>query len=254
MREQSMESQRGRTREAILTAASELIAEGGAGAMTTRAVALRAGVQAPVIYRLFEDKQGLVRAVAAHVLATYARSKDVADDDADPISALRVAWQAHIDFGLANGGLYLLMNEPTQASDGAEIDLPAEFPDVLALRVLAIASAGLLAISEERAVGLIRAAGDGAIRALLASTADADHASALSDDMLHAVLARIVANESSVTARPVDALLIQLRAVADDLPGLSPAEQALLREWAARSLNRETTSTRHATSSSDARP
>ena len=80
------DTQRHRIRETILTAASELIAEGGAAAMTTRAVAMRAGVQAPTIYRLFEDKQGLVRAVAAHVLETYARSKDVADDDDDPLS------------------------------------------------------------------------------------------------------------------------------------------------------------------------
>ncbi|MDT3345000.1 TetR/AcrR family transcriptional regulator [Microbacterium aquilitoris] len=228
------DTQRHRLRETILLAASELIAEGGAAAMTTRAVAVRAGVQAPTIYRLFEDKQGLVRAVAAYVLETYARSKDVADDDADPVVALRTAWRAHIDFGLANPGLYLLMNDATRANRGAEASPPSDIPDVLTVRVRAVAAAGVLLVTEERAVDLIRAAGDGVIRSLLTSPADAERMSTLSDDMLNAILGRIVEGRGETSSRPVDALLIQLRAVADELTDLSAAERALLREWVSR--------------------
>ncbi len=240
------ETQRHRVRETILAAASELIAEGGAAAMTTRAVAVRAGVQAPTIYRLFEDKQGLVRAVAAHVLETYARSKDVADDDADPVVALRAAWRAHIDFGLANSGLYLLMNDGTR---GTEHHAPSGIPDVLTTRVRAIASAGILTVPEERAVDLIRAAGDGVIRALLAAQADAEHASVLSDDMINGVLAQIVHSRGETPSRPVDTLLIQLRAVTDELTDLSTAERALLREWVGRSIDRRGSTARSAASS-----
>lgn len=243
------DTQRHRLRETILLAASELIAEGGAAAMTTRAVAVRAGVQAPTIYRLFEDKQGLVRAVAAYVLETYARSKDVADDDDDPVVALGAAWRAHIDFGLANSGLYLLMNDGTHATRQAEHDTPSGVPDVLTTRVRAIASAGILMVPEERAVDLIRAAGDGVIRALLAARADAERMSVLSEDMLNSVLAQIVHSRGETPSRPVDALLIQLRAVTDELTGLSTAEQALLREWVGRSIDRRASSAGSAASS-----
>ncbi|NED93539.1 helix-turn-helix transcriptional regulator, partial [Streptomyces sp. SID11233] len=43
-------------RERIVAAATELLEESGREAVTTRAVAARAGVQAPAIYRLFGDK------------------------------------------------------------------------------------------------------------------------------------------------------------------------------------------------------
>ena len=43
--------------------------------MTTRGVAEAAGVQAPAIYRFFGDKDGLLEAVAEHVMATYVSAK-----------------------------------------------------------------------------------------------------------------------------------------------------------------------------------
>ena len=54
--------------------AARLLREQGAAAVTTRAVAMAAGVQAPTIYRLFGDKDGLLDAVAEYVLAAQARS------------------------------------------------------------------------------------------------------------------------------------------------------------------------------------
>ena len=53
-------------RDRILAEAVDLLARGGREALTTRAVAAAAGVQAPTISRLFGDKQGLVDAVAEH--------------------------------------------------------------------------------------------------------------------------------------------------------------------------------------------
>jgi AcrR family transcriptional regulator len=51
--------------------------------VTTRSVALAAGVQPPTIYRLFGDKDGLLDAVAEHGFAHYAANKR----PADPITA-----------------------------------------------------------------------------------------------------------------------------------------------------------------------
>ena len=65
----------GTTRERIVEAAAQLLATGGREAVSTRAVSAAAGVQAPTIYRLFGDKQGLLDAVASRGFADYLRTK-----------------------------------------------------------------------------------------------------------------------------------------------------------------------------------
>jgi AcrR family transcriptional regulator len=102
---------RDEVRLGIVTAASRLLREEGANAVTTRAVAQAAGVQAPTIYRLFGDKNGLIDAVAEHVMATYvaAKSAVVQAAEGDPVADLRFGWRVHIEFGLANPELYALI-------------------------------------------------------------------------------------------------------------------------------------------------
>src|SRR5580704_19002101 len=89
------------TRENLVEVAARLLREQGAAAVTTRAVAEAAGVQAPTIYRLFGDKDGLLDAVAEYVLAVYVADKAVAADSGDPVADLRAGWDVHIGFGLA---------------------------------------------------------------------------------------------------------------------------------------------------------
>ena len=60
------------TRANLVEVAAQLLREQGPTGVTTRAVAQAAGVQAPTIYRLFGDKDGLLDAVAEHVFATGA--------------------------------------------------------------------------------------------------------------------------------------------------------------------------------------
>ena len=96
-------------RERILQAAARLLAEGGREAVSTRAVSRAAGVQAPTIYRQFGDMQGLLDAVASHGYATYLASKRERATHHDPVEDLRRGWNLHIDFGLANPALYILM-------------------------------------------------------------------------------------------------------------------------------------------------
>ncbi len=59
------------TRGKIVSAAIRLLNHGGRDAVTTRAVAEAAGVQAPTIYRLFGDKGRLLDAVAEYGFAAY---------------------------------------------------------------------------------------------------------------------------------------------------------------------------------------
>jgi AcrR family transcriptional regulator len=107
------------TRENLVEVAARLLSEQGAAAVTTRAVALAAGVQAPAIYRLFGDKDGLLDAVAEHVLAGYVAGKALAADTDDPIADLRAAWDTHVGFGLANRALLRLPADPGRGGRSA---------------------------------------------------------------------------------------------------------------------------------------
>jgi len=90
------------TRERIIEAAAKLVAEGGIEAASTRAVTAAAGVQAPTLYRLFGDKQGLLDAVAAHGFDTYLVSKQAQLKTDDPIADVGAGFDLHVEFGLAN--------------------------------------------------------------------------------------------------------------------------------------------------------
>ncbi|MFC7739831.1 TetR/AcrR family transcriptional regulator [Nocardiopsis composta] len=96
-------------RRRILEAAAGLLAEGGPEAASTRAVAAAAGVQAPTLYRLFGDKQGLLEALAAHGFERYLADKQELGATDDPVADLRRGWDLHVDFGLARPALYVLM-------------------------------------------------------------------------------------------------------------------------------------------------
>ena len=69
----------------IVRAAAELLAHGGRGAVTTRAVASRVGVSPPVIYRLFGEKGGLLSAVAEHGYARFIAAKSPLQPTDDPV-------------------------------------------------------------------------------------------------------------------------------------------------------------------------
>src|ERR1700733_13441578 len=109
-------SARSDTRSKIVDVAARLLREQGPAAVTTRGVAEAAGVQAPTIYRLFGDKDGLLDAVAEHALAAYVADKAVAADSGDPIEVLRGAWHTHIGFGLANAALFAFIADPSRGS------------------------------------------------------------------------------------------------------------------------------------------
>src|ERR1700704_3156555 len=96
-------------RARIVAAAARLLSEGGREAVSTRAVSAAAGVQAPAIYRLFGDKQGLLDAVATHGFTTYLNDKANLKPTADPVADLRAGWDIPVGFGLANPALYSLM-------------------------------------------------------------------------------------------------------------------------------------------------
>lgn len=234
------------TRSRIVEVAARLLGEQGPTAVTTRAVAEAAGVQAPTIYRLFGDKDGLLDAVAELVMATFAGAKAAAhavatDADrpqgaVDPLEDLRASWQTQIDFGVANPSVFRLLSDPVRVAHSAAAQVGRR---VLEARVHRVAETGRLRVTERRAVDLIEAAGLGTIQLLLATPADRRD-DAFAGGMYDTVLGQILADPPERASDGTTPAVVALRAAASGLTGLtvlSPAERALLAEWLDRVLD-----------------
>jgi len=232
MRRQDPAAPRERTRAQLVEVAAELLATQGADAVTTRSVALAAGVQAPAIYRIFRDKGGLLDAVIEHGFAAYLARKPPADAEADPVEGLRAGWELHVGFGLANPELFRLMHTALRTPDGRAAASAGE--GVLQARVRRVAEAGRLRVTERRAVELIRAAGTGVVFTLIDQPAD-ERDEGLADTAWASVCAGILTGaEASASAAaspgPV-AAAVTLRAALPGVTALTAAERALLGDW-----------------------
>ncbi|WP_017596174.1 TetR/AcrR family transcriptional regulator [Nocardiopsis potens] len=219
-------------RRRILEAAAGLLAEGGAEAASTRAVAAAAGVQAPTLYRLFGDKQGLLDALAAYGFERYLADKQELGATDDPVADLRRGWDLHVDFGLARPALYVLMyGTPRPGRRPAAAD---DAYAMLCSLLERVARAGRLRLPVPAAARMVQAANTGAVLTLIAS---AEQDEELSPRTREAVLAAITApsgGESGRAASPpgLAEAAVTLDAVLDGgTAPLTPPETALLREW-----------------------
>jgi AcrR family transcriptional regulator len=219
------------SRDRIVEVASKILARDGREALTTRAVAAAANVQAPTIYRLFGDKRGLLDAVVAHGIAAYLQAKAKHPPIEDPIEDLRIGIDQHVEFGLANPAVYALMADPslqlTAGRDGIKY---------LEQRIHRIALAGRLRVSEVRAVELVHAAGLGTVLALLDRPA-AERDLTLAADARDAVIAAITTAPAAKTNK-ISTVAIALRAGLAEVTELTPRERDLLDEWLARIAKR----------------
>lgn len=225
-------------RSKIVEVATRLLREQGPSAVTTRGVADEAGVQAPTIYRLFGDKDGLLDAVAEHVLATYVSAKAeiveaASAENVDPLDDLRAGWEMQIDFGVANPSLFELLSDPDRAlrSPAAQSG-----KHLLESRVHRIAVAGRLRVREQHAVDLIHAAGTGTVLTILATPPEQRDPS-LAEDMYEAVLRQILTGAPGPTENGAMATTVAFRAIAPRLGMLSEAERQLLAEWLNRAID-----------------
>lgn len=237
--EDGSSTSRAAVRGRLVDVAARLLREDGPAAVTTRAVAAAAGVQAPTIYRLFGDKDGLLDAVAEHAASAFVAAKAraaqaAADDGADPLEDLRAAFFAQVEFGVANPAVFRLLGDPARVLRSRAAQAGR---GVLQARVHRLALAGLLRVAESRCVDLVQSAGTGVIQTLLAAPPehrDAGLAAAMWDAVLAAAL---VAPRPAAAAAADDAsaaVLVAFRAMAPDLPHLTGAERALLSQWLER--------------------
>lgn len=214
-------------RARILVAARRLLAQGGQEAISTRAVSAAAGVQPPTIYRFFGDKDSLLDAVAAQGFQDYLASKTALPPAADPVDELRRGWDQHVELGLADPALYLLMyHRPRALASPASA---AAF-EMLAARIRRTARAGRLRVPESLAAALVHAAGSGTTLSLIATPED-DRDPALSVTAREAVIAAITTDEPLGPAPAPIAAAVALRAALPALDALTGNEKALMGDW-----------------------
>lgn len=216
-------------RARIVVAALELLAAGGVDAVSTRAVSTAAGVQAPTLYRLFGDKQGLLDAAASEGFRSYVAGKTRREPTDDPVQDLRDGWDAHVELGLANPALFVLMYDRTRAG-GSVSPAASAAADILARHVARIAEAGRLRVPQDRAVALIEAGGRGTTLTLIDTPADRRDP-LLSATAREAVIAAITTDTAAVARPGPVPAAVALAAALPDLDTVTAGERALLGEW-----------------------
>lgn len=221
-------------RQRIVDAAATLLEKEGREALTTRSVCAAAGIQAPTLYRLFTDMNGLLDEVADAGLNRYLAEKQELEPTDDPVADLRRGWANHIEFGVQNPAYYLLMYGRPQAgtrSRAAERGLEG-----LVVLVERISVAGLLAVNVETAVEMVHSAGVGLTLNLIQQPAerrDPSLVGRLGDAVVGALTGTGSGDRPSVVQRATGLL-----AVLDQAPGLySPGERALLDELLRRAAD-----------------
>ncbi|WP_328931344.1 MULTISPECIES: TetR/AcrR family transcriptional regulator [unclassified Streptomyces] len=219
------------TRSLIIEAAAELIAQSPSGDVSTRAVCEAAGVQQPVLYRLFGDKDGLLAATVDHVWDQYLETKRAAEKSADPLQDLLAGWDSHVAFALAHPNAYKLMFAPALRS------MPEAAQE--ALRILRavlerLAAQGRMRIAPEIAARMIMTATTGVALGLIMRPAlypDTGLSTQVRDAMVQAILL-----DPAADAAPGDARAAAATTLLSSLDDLTPqpftsAESALLGQW-----------------------
>ncbi|MFI0516118.1 TetR/AcrR family transcriptional regulator [Streptomyces sp. WSLK1-5] len=223
-------------REKILEAATELLAGASAAEVSTRAVCEKAGVGAPMLYRLFGDKAGLLAAVVDRGFEQYLASKRAARPSADPVEDLRSGWDNHMRFALEHPSHYRLMYSPELTVPPAAVQ---EAHDLLRAILERCAAAGRLTVPPALATQMVMSANVGAALSMLTRPeqyADTRFSQRLRDAVLDSVTRPADADAEADAGRedaavPVAAATLAARLRADLPPALTTAESALLQQW-----------------------
>jgi AcrR family transcriptional regulator len=221
------------TRDRVLRAAADLLTRGGRDAVSTRAVSAAAGVQAPTLYRLFGDKDGLLDAVAAHGFEQYLAGKHGLGETGDPVDDLRRGWDLHVQFGLTHPAFYVLMYG--DAPSGGASPAAREAAGVLHRMVSRVAAAGRLRMSVERAAQLVHSSSMGLVLSLIATPPperDMELLTIARENVLHSITVDGTTGDAPAVIG-VAGRAAALRAALREEPtgALTGAEQGLLGEW-----------------------
>lgn len=113
----------GDLRAALLTAARNLLDEGGVPAVSLREVARRAGVTPAACYRHFADKEALLTALAVQGFEEFAHAlKGASEGASEPFAEMGIAYVA---FAVQRPGMFRLMFGPAVADRSRSPELMA---------------------------------------------------------------------------------------------------------------------------------
>jgi AcrR family transcriptional regulator len=194
--------------------------------VTTRALTSALHIQAPTIYRIFGDKQGLLDQVALHGFSEHLATWTGWTPGADPIDSLRQGWDMHIDWGLLHPQVYsIAYGEPRLGTSSPAADA---IDAILRTQIEVAAKDGLLVIPVPDAVNMIRATGVGVVFTLLAMPEDSRDMT-LSTQAREATLTAILADPQKREDR--DGAAMQLKHQLEASTALTANERALFGDW-----------------------
>lgn len=215
-------------RARIVKAAVELLASGGRGAVTTRAVAGRVGISPPTIFRLFGEKEGLLSAVAEYGHDRFHAAKTPLEPTDDPVNDLRFAWSRAVEFGQNEPELFLLIyGEPRSDAMTAAARRGQER---MYARIRRVAAVGRLGVDESLAANVLQATARGAVLQWLDQPAG-QRDPALITTIREAAISAITTETASLREPGLAGAARALKANLPDQTTLSPAEQHLLTDW-----------------------
>lgn len=208
----------------VLASAVRIVAEQGAEAATTRAIATAAGTQTPTISRLFGDKQGLMDAVAEQTLHDFVATKGRGGPGPDPVEDLKRGMIAFMTFGVSNPDVFAHMYaRPGQQSKAASIGYAA-----LCARVHAVALTGRLRTTEESACAIFHGLARGTVLIMLEHP-PAEH-EAMMEAAGRAAVDAVIAQAAPNVDAGVGGIAAALKAQLGDVAQLSHGEKALMGE------------------------
>jgi AcrR family transcriptional regulator len=217
-------------RAEMLRAAEALLVESAECDVSTRAVCEAVGVGAPVLYRLFSDKNGLLAAVVDRAFERYLASKSAQRLSDDPVDDLYSAWDLHIAFALKNQAVYRMAYAPTLYEVPAGVEQTRQ---LLLGRLVRCAEGGRLTTSPDEAAQIMMAACTGVAIALISQPA-IFRCPRLSERVRDAVLQELLVETIPDDRRSdtSNSVALQMAAVlrANPTP-LSRPEVALMLQW-----------------------
>lgn len=186
----------------------------------------------PTLYHFFGSKEGLLDAVIDAGFDLYLGVKQSRESSGDPIQDIRDGWNAHVAFGLANPGFYVLMYG--QVTPGRRPAAQQRPTSILVGLTRTAQAQGRLVVDAGQAAEHILAANVG-VTVHLITTGQSD--SGLSAAMREATIAGITGEHT--TSRDIDPDIESLpgrasgllRAIEGNGSSLDMPETVLLKKW-----------------------
>jgi AcrR family transcriptional regulator len=186
-------------RDRIVRAAASLIAEGGPGAASARAICKKARITAPTLYRLFGDLDGLYSELLKLVYVPEAQAHP-GREFSDPEGMIEYMWDCAVGTAIRSPGLVDLKNQLLSA--GTLPESMKQFYARLEVSFEELDRRHMLKLPPKIAAAMYWAAAVGIARMIASARHGAPECSAVAAEALReAVLAATIRDEAAMLAR-----------------------------------------------------